>query len=454
MPGVKAAWAFFVLLTPLVALAQFERGEPLPRKGALGAQLAPLTADEAKAAGTDQGLRIVAVVPGLTAAALGLAPNDALLSLNGTALAGPGSVQGLVRTLKSGSTVTAEVVRNGQRITLTAPLAERPRQKGDGTFEVVYDQVVSKGKRIRVIATHPKGAGPFPTVFVIGGIGAYSTDAEFEAIPYGTILGPLSRAGYAIVRVDKPGQGDSEGPAYTDLLFDDELDAYLQAVRLTKSFPFVDRERIAIFGHSMGGTFGPLVAAEEPVAAVIASATLSKTWIEYVLENTRRQSELGGADAATVDAEMRQVAAIAHYLYYEGLSPREVAEKRPELAAAVTAMIPDGKTYSGVGIQFFQQLAKKDLGATWARVNAKVLALWGENDFVSGWECHEHIATVVNGLRPRTATAERLPQSDHGFFKTESFKDSLAKWGRPGNTFNPNVVDTLQAWLTTALGKG
>lgn len=435
------------LLLPAIG-ADVERGAPLPRKGVFGAQLAPLSADEAKKFG--QGVKVVRILPDLTAVKLGLAEGDVVTALAGKPVAAPAAISAALRDAKAGEPIEIEFVRGDKKQKAKAGLVERPRQKSDG-FEVVYDQVMSKGKRIRVIATHPSSPGKYPAVFLVGGIGAYSVDGDFPGVAYGNIMGPIAKAGYATIRIDKPGQGDSEGPAYTELTFLTELDAYLQAIRLAKTLPFVDPNRIVIFGHSMGGSFGPLIAKEEKVAGVIASGTLTKTWTEYMLENTRRQSLLAGASYGQVDAELKNLAAVDHYLFYEGLTPEQIAAKRPELAASVRAMIPDGKTYSGVGIPFFKELSEQNLAEAWSKTDAKVLALWGANEFISGRGDHELIVTIVNKERPGTATFQVVPDSDHGFFKTASQEDSFRQWGK-GAPFNPNIVDIVLAWLRTTVG--
>jgi pimeloyl-ACP methyl ester carboxylesterase len=441
---VRAASAIALCLGVWITHAQVQRGEPLPRRALLGVQceVAP-----------EGGLRVARVLPGTTAEALGIQVGDVLGQVDGASVGTMAELSQAVSGRVEGASVRIGYSRGGKPLVAEGKMVGRPKQQAEG-IEVVYDQVVSQGRRIRVIATHPKGAGPFPTVFLIGGIGGYSIDGEFEAIPYGPILGPLARSGYAIVRVDKPGQGDSEGPAYADLLFDDELDAYVQALRLAKTLPFVDRGRIAIFGHSMGGAFAPLVASQEGVAGVVACATFARTWQEYMLENTRRQAELGGVGQVEADTLLRQTAAISHYLFFEGWTVDQVAKERPELAGAVRAMCPDGKTYSGVGLPFFRQLASKNLADAWSRTKAKVLTLWGENDFVSSASDHQYIAAIVNGASPGSAEYASLPKSDHAFFTTESFADSLSKWGRPGGKFNDNVVAVLQTWLGRVLASG
>ncbi len=416
----------------------------------LGAQLTPIAVEKAKQLNVPTAsIEVTRVIAGSTAEVMKFAVGDVVLSLNGKKTATVPDFMSIMRLVSGGQIVKVGVMRAGKSVELTGTAVKRPMQKGDGVV-VEYDQVLSLGKRIRVISTHPQGEGPFPTIFWIGGIGAYSLDGEYPGISYGNIMGPLSKT-YAIVRIDKPGQGDSEGPEYTNLGFDTELDAYLQAVRLTKSYGFVDKNKIAIVGHSMGGVFGPLVAQTEKVAAVAAIATISKTWNEYMLENTRRQSLLGGASPDALDAEMVEMGAVCHHLFYEQMKPADIVRKYPALKARVNAMIPDGKTYSGVGIGFFQTLATKNLPGAWAKIDAKVAAIWGENDFISTRSDHEFIAEMMNKKHPGSAEFILVPHSDHGFSNTDSFADSMQKWGR-GGKFNPNIIEILSDWLKRSIG--
>jgi uncharacterized protein len=425
-------------LLPFSAHSQ-ERGAPLPRKGFLGVASAP----------DPKGVKVVRVVAGSTFEKLGLKADDIIIELNSGRLTEPPQLIAAARTLTSGQKIEVKYLRDGKELSTSGSVVERPKQT-EANLDVIYDQVVSKGKRIRIIITKPKGDGKFPSLFLIGGIGAYSIDGPFAASAYGNVLGPIANSGFATVRIDKPGQGDSEGPEYKKLSFAVEQDAYIQALRLVKTLPYIDANRIAIYGHSMGGCFGPLVASAEPVKAVIANGTLFKSFTEYMLENTRRQSELGSPGAESLDQELKQLSSLMYWVFAAGQEPAAIAKDHPELAGAVRQTFPDGETYSGVGIGFFRELSHINLPAAWKGTKANVLSLYGENDFLSGRDDHERIAAYVNSLRPGTAEFKLLTNTDHGFTKTTSLRDSMDKWGK-GGEFNPLIIETLLAYLKKEL---
>jgi pimeloyl-ACP methyl ester carboxylesterase len=160
---------------------------------------------------------------------------------------------------------------------------------------------------------------------------------------------------------------------------------------------------------------------------------------------------LAGATGPEIDAHQVQLSQILHYTYNDQLLPAQIIKKNPKLKAAVTDTFPDGKTYSGVGLKFFQQLSLKNLPEAWAKTNCNVLSLWGEYDFIStGWD-QEEIANCVNAVKPGFGEFRLLKNADHGFFNTTSFKDSMTKWGKPGNVHNPEVTSVLLEWLGRVL---
>ncbi|OWU66047.1 MAG: hypothetical protein CBB60_001540, partial [Armatimonadetes bacterium Cent15-Ar3] len=109
-----------VSVISLALLATAALSQELPRRGALGLQMAPLSADEAKSLGLKAGVKASTILPGLTAEALKLAPNDVLISLNRKAISTTADVTGVLRTMRAGENLIAVVNRGGKTVTLQA----------------------------------------------------------------------------------------------------------------------------------------------------------------------------------------------------------------------------------------------------------------------------------------------------------------------------------------------
>jgi uncharacterized protein len=249
------------------------------------------------------------------------------------------------------------------------------------------------------------------------------------------------------VRVDKPGQGDSEGGPTRDIDFETDLDGYRQTLKQLKTFDFVDPDNVIIFGHSMGGVMAPLLTAEVPVKGIAVFGTVAKTWHEYMLENVRRQLALTGTDLAEIDREMHRFDAFEHYIK-EGLSPTDIAEKHPELKKFVEENYTEGKYYFGTHYTYFRQLAGLNLAEAWQKFGGRVLAIWGKADFISGESDHALIANVVNAAHPDHGEFRALDGIDHGFYKAASQAASFGVYRQAGREMNPVFLATLRDWAT------
>ncbi len=271
--------------------------DELPRKGYFGVRLAPLP-DEIRAReglGARAGVLIEAVVPGTAAEAGGIRQGDVLLAVDGESISGVPELMKTVASMTVGQTFEVTLLRAGGRMTLPITLKERPRDRGEN-FDVLYHHVRSGGARIRTIVTRPHGGGARPVLFLIQGLGPTMVDEPLSGPgPYSRILNEFAGGGYATVRLEKPGIGDSEGGPYADIDFETELDTYRQALVAVRKYSFVDPDNVFIFGHSMGGVFGPIIASEMPVRGV-----------------ARRETEPGTARRGTAQTSFFESLSIIH----------------------------------------------------------------------------------------------------------------------------------------------
>lgn len=428
-----------------LTLAHRQELAPLPRKAWFGAGIAAV----------DKAFKVTQVIAGGTAEAAGLKVDDVLTSVNGAPIDKPQSLGQVFGPLESGKSVKIEFVRAGKP--QTAEVAAKPRLVDDGPgYKTTYDQVVSKGKRIRIFVTRPttnEGA-KHPVLFLIQGIGYVSNEqALTSGTPYARICRTFSDKGWVTVRVEKPGLGDSEGGPADKVDFDFEVDAFRQALLKTKSYPFVDPDKIVIFGHSMGGCEGPLLASEIPVKGLAVYGTVLRSWQEYWMDAVRSQGSLGGANASDLDQSARDNIAALHLIFNEGLTPAEVKEKYPRWTNAVAGLLPDGEHFSGVGIAFWRGCFAQNYARYWEKLDANVLSIYGACDFVAQRVDHPLIAEVVNSKHPGRAQFVEIPNSDHGFRNVASPKESFDFWTKGGKDFNPAICDVLIKWATELVAK-
>src|SRR5204862_6755607 len=124
----------------------------------------------------------------------------------------------------------------------------------------------------------------------------------------------LTRAGFAVMRSEKSGVGDSTGAPCRDVDFRNEVSLFTSALKKLKTYDFVDTGNVFIFGHSGGGWVAPLVAAAEPVKGIVVYGTVVRPFAEYLVENRRRSRCLRSRpDLAQLEAQQRFYARLLHY---------------------------------------------------------------------------------------------------------------------------------------------
>lgn len=130
------------------------------------------------------------------------------------------------------------------------------------------------GRRLAGTLTLPGiGAPPFPVAVSLTGSGLHYRDGnrtpEHPYRPFREIAHVLATKGVAMLRLDDRGIGGStgDGNAATG---DDVADDTRVAVEWLRSRADIDPARVALIGHSFGGSVAPMVAADDPrVAALV-----------------------------------------------------------------------------------------------------------------------------------------------------------------------------------------
>ncbi len=120
--------------------------------------------------------------------------------------------------------------------------------------------------------------GPWPAVILISGSGPLDRDETVAGIPiFGQLADALANAGFAVLRYDKRGVGQSGGRVEAATMTDYAEDARA-ALRMLGDRKDIDRRRIALVGHSEGGSLAMLAATKEKrVAGVALLATIGTT---------------------------------------------------------------------------------------------------------------------------------------------------------------------------------
>ena len=146
----------------------------------------------------------------------------------------------------------------------------------------------------------------------------------FNVPVFGQLAGALADAGYAVRRYDKRGIGQSGGRAEAATLADyaDDLRAVLKFMTERKD---IDPKKIAVLGHSEGGSVAMLAAKDKRIAALVLVAALGTTGAELnmaqVTHALDRSKKTDAERQATIDLQKKIQAAVLTGKGWETIPP-------------------------------------------------------------------------------------------------------------------------------------
>jgi pimeloyl-ACP methyl ester carboxylesterase len=322
----------------------------------------------------------------------------------------------------------------------TAPLEKFPG------IDIGYQTIASPVGRLQAVISKPQNAsGRLPGVLLVGWLSCDPVEFPMDTKDgFGLLLHGVARdSGMVMLRVNKTGIGASQGPACADADFAVDLAVHRAALAALRQRPDVDPRRIFLLGLSNGGGVAPLVAEATPVAGYVVSGGWSKTWFEHMIELERRRLTLSGENPGGIAEKMRGYADFYSLYLNRRLTPAAVLAERPDLR---TLWTDEPERQYGRPAAFFHQLQQLDLAAAWAKVDAPVLAVHGEYDWIMSREDHVWIADAVNRRNPGRASFRSIPRMDHFYYVYADTRRAFqGQNGRYSRDAEKHIIEWLRA---------
>ena len=232
----------------------------------------------------------------------------------------------------------------------------------------------------------------------------------------------ITKSGYAMMRVEKPGLGDSDGPDCSEADYESELATYRAAYKAVKKMDFIDTSSIYVLGISIGSASAPLVFQDENIKGLIVTGGFYKTWYEHMLEIERQRMELmGSTPGETTELMRKYIDFYNDYLHYQ-MTPEEVIKQKPYL---------DGIWYDGDAHQYgrpaayYQQVQQQNVAAAWDKIECPSLVIYGEYDWIMSKVDHELMVEAVNNNHPGKGTLLVIPHMSHNLTVHPTLRDAF-----------------------------
>jgi len=322
-----------------------------------------------------------------------------------------------------------------------------PRPQEPKTRSYVIEQVSflgGSGDQMAGELTIPATGGPFPGAVLITGSGPHDRNETIAGHkPFLVLSDYLTKAGFAVLRYDDRGVGQSKGSYERAALSDFAADAAAAHTWLS-AHPSIEKSSIGFIGHSEGGYIAPIAANYVETAFMVFLASPARRLLPDVMitqtkdiliaekqENALietaarqyRESSLILSGPGSVE-EIRE--ALAAYSDREGLSKRQKADVL--------------KTF---GNQWGVEHARHDSETLLAASKVPVLALFGDKDLQVSAKVEAPIMKSL--LKHPQSQVIVFKDMNHLFQPTKT--GLLSEYIKNDITLDPKVMTRIASWL-------
>lgn len=458
----SSQFLFAAFLTLFVSLSHIGYSQDLQRRAMLGIAFEDVSSQvRIELDLGNRGVRVLEVLPNTSAASLGILVQDIILELNGNAIESITDVQKHLVDARAGDEVRLLVLRDETEVVLLGQLKSRPKEDF-GLAHVDLGQFSFDGGVGRLITVTPDPNKKLPAVFFIPGFSCMTVDGLQPWHPYRKFFEGIVEAGFVLVRAEKPGMGDSKSDIpCSSCSYETELESFRAAYREMLESPFVDKNNIVIFGHSLGGIQAPVLGGEFQPAGIAVYGTTYVPWLEYLLRVNRFQHRGFGIDPLQIEQQAKAAYPVLTRIMVDGESPSDIAEESAAYRGFLQSMFQwqSGDLLFGRSHMFWKGIQDQMTLQHWSEYEGQVLSLYGGADVhtVDGRD-QEDLVEILNGFNEQSAQFVDLQTIDHNFVETgglEQTYEALSSGSYQDEFFmqrySPMVVQTFVKWAQSVI---
>lgn len=303
--------------------------------------------------------------------------------------------------------------------------------------------------------TFPKHTKPVAAIILISGSGQQDRNSEiFNHKPFWVIADYLSRNGYAVLRYDDRGVGETGGKIETATSenFADDVRAGIVYLKSRKE---INPKKIYLAGHSEGGILALLAAQNNPdVAGIISMAGLGIPGHELLMKQSYLIAQASGLSGALLEKSQNTNKAI-YDLILKNTSDSELRIQVTKLFKESGLITDDNlieEQFNMINSPWFKYFVKFDPAPYLAQIKIPILILNGEKDLQVPY------ASNIEGFNKAFAASghkkyeiKTYPQLNHLFQTAQT--GLVDEYGKIEETFNEQVLADMKTWLDKQSGK-
>ncbi len=315
--------------------------------------------------------------------------------------------------------------------------------------------------------TTPYGAGPFPAVLLISGMGP--NDRNGMSKLYFVLADYLTRQGIAVLRMDKRGVGKSTGMFNPSVTTQDLTNDAFACINYLKSRKDINHAQIGLIGHSEGGLIASMIAAQSTdVAFVVLMAGAVNNTQEGMLEQTAIQLRADGASHEMIVDNSKILEKIIFIV--KGESNPEMADRllknavseyfetlsellKLELENYLFAVSPRNAE-SKIALYnspWYRWYLACDAMNVLNKIHVPLLALYGEYDFMAPALMFPIIHKAMQEAGNCEYETITLPKLNHSFQTCKT--GAIAEYATIEEIMAPVAMKTIADWILMKINK-
>jgi pimeloyl-ACP methyl ester carboxylesterase len=288
--------------------------------------------------------------------------------------------------------------------------------------------------------TLPANGECFPSVILVAGSGR--NDRNETPMGHFLLLSDhLTRNGFAVLRYDKRGVGESTGDygAATTFDFTDDVIAGIEYLRSRSD---ICRDQIGIIGHSEGALIAPIVASDEgnEISFIVMMGGIGVKGSDLLIKQTEKILKVNGASETEISETVKK-----NRMYYQlAMEDTDSETLKAKLIAYDSEM--DEGLIGMLQWQWFRTMLSINPESYLRRIECPSLAITGENDLQCVAE--QNLPAIENALMNgncKNYTVKSMPGLNHLFQTSKS--GSPYEYETIPEIIAPQVLDYIVEWL-------
>ena len=366
---------------------------------------------------------------------------------------------------KDMNSISGDFVQQGMQYKLTLTRGANPKQVYERPqnptppfnyqVEEVLIENAQAGITLAGTLTLPQDQPVKAAAVMITGSGPQDRDETvFEHKPFWVIADHLSSQGYAILRMDDRGVGESTGDFKTATSSDfvTDIDAGVNFLQQRSDIP---ADKVGVIGHSEGGMVGPMLAAERSDLAFVIMLSGPGVPITELLAEQKYLIALAAGGDQQALAKQRQQDLAFHQVLAQNANSEQYEEKaRTYLRNTLQQQLSDeaqleavlSSTVKMYSSPWFKYFIAYDPAPAISQIKAPVLAISGSNDLQVAAESNlGGIEQILSQAKHPDYTILSLDGLNHLLQPSDS--GAPTEYVKITTTVDPVALNAMSAWL-------